>query len=246
MISAVVPSRQTPLPLQNAIEQVARFQSRVDAAVAARQEVEQTPTNVVKEAASVWKAGQRPRNAPGAPLDQEDQARLAEMRARDKDVRDQKAAQARAAAPYAGAANFEYETGPDGRQYAVSGEVKIDVSATVGDASETARKMEQILSATLAADELSVEDRRVLAEARKQRLEAQTDIIAANAEQRAGAAEEEARAEARREAREASRDDGAASKRLADAAREVAEQKYAETQNLEKQQVVVSQIDIAA
>lgn len=246
MFSAVVPTRHTPLPLHGAIEQVARLQANLDAENFARRKVEEPPPKRVTEPQAAERSNQRSRNAPGAPLDAEAQARLAEMRARDQKVRDQEAAQARAAAPYAGATRYEFETGPDGRRYAVSGETKLDVSAPRGDAEDIARKMEQLQAAALAADDLSVEDRRVLAEARKQRLEAQTDIITGNAERRAEAVADDENADAKKEVRDEAKDYGEAAKQRADAVRERAEQGYAETQNLARQQVFVNQIDIAA
>ena len=57
----------------------------------------------------------------------------------------------RAAGPYAtGGASFTYVTGPDGKQYAVGGEVKIDISPEAGPEA-TLRKAEAIQAA--AADE---------------------------------------------------------------------------------------------
>ena len=58
-------------------------------------------------------------------LSEEERRILNELRARDAEVR----AHLAAAGPYAnGAPTFEFQTGPDGRQYAVGGEVSIDAS----------------------------------------------------------------------------------------------------------------------
>ena len=108
------------------------------------------------------------------------------------------------------------------------------------------RKMEQLIAAALIADELSLEDRQVAVEARKQRLEAQTEIITENADARRSAATEDAtediqadrRDDARRSTQDAARE----------FAREMAEKGYAETQNLQRRELatVGLQIDIAA
>ena len=56
-----------------------------------------------------------------------------------------------AAGPYAnGAPTFEFQTGPDGRQYAVGGEVSIDTSPVPGDPEATVRKAQTVKRAALA------------------------------------------------------------------------------------------------
>ncbi len=64
-----------------------------------------------------------------------------------------------------GATNFKYEVGPDGKRYAVAGEVKIDLSYDLDDPKETIRKMQQVRRAALAPSDPSPQDRAVAAKA---------------------------------------------------------------------------------
>jgi hypothetical protein len=65
----------------------------------------------------------------------EDERRiLNQLKVRDPEVRVHEAVHLAAAGPHAnGAPTFEFETGPDGRQYATGGEVSIDSSPVPGD-----------------------------------------------------------------------------------------------------------------
>jgi hypothetical protein len=66
-------------------------------------------------------------------LSDEERQLLKELRARDAAVRVHEQAHLAAAGPYAnGGPTFELQTGPDGRQYAVGGEVSIDSSPVPG------------------------------------------------------------------------------------------------------------------
>ena len=66
------------------------------------------------------------------------------MKVRDAEFRAHEAAHLTAAVPHAnGAPIFEFETGPDGRQYATRGEVSIDSSPDPGDPEATVRKAQE-------------------------------------------------------------------------------------------------------
>ncbi|MGQ9819713.1 MAG: putative metalloprotease CJM1_0395 family protein [Candidatus Kapaibacteriales bacterium] len=64
-----------------------------------------------------------------------------------------------------GGANFTYEVGPDGKAYAVAGEVKIDMSADPDDPEKTIQKMQQVRRAALAPADPSPQDRSVAQQA---------------------------------------------------------------------------------
>ena len=66
---------------------------------------------------------------------------------------------------YAGAVQYDYDRGPDGRLYAVGGEVGIDTAPIPGDPQATIEKMEQVRRAALAPAEPSGQDRSVAAQA---------------------------------------------------------------------------------
>ena len=82
---------------------------------------------------------------------------------RDRDVRAHEQAHAAVGGAFTGAPSYETTRGPDGRQYAVSGEVSIDVSAISGNPEATLRKAEIIRRAALAPAEPSQQDRAVAA-----------------------------------------------------------------------------------
>ncbi|HTU59109.1 MAG TPA: putative metalloprotease CJM1_0395 family protein, partial [Polyangiales bacterium] len=84
---------------------------------------------------------------------------------RDAEVRAHEQAHAAAGGAFAGAASYGYQRGPDGRSYAVSGEVPIDVSTIAGDPAATIQKMQQVKRAALAPRDPSNADRAIAATA---------------------------------------------------------------------------------
>ncbi|NPA15025.1 MAG: protein-glutamate O-methyltransferase [Deferribacteres bacterium] len=97
---------------------------------------------------------------------------IQELKSVDQKVRQHEMAHKVAGGQYAGAVHFEYIKGPDGKLYAVAGEVDIDVS-DAPTPEETIRKMEQVKRAALAPLNPSSQDKKVaaIAEAKKQRAE---------------------------------------------------------------------------
>jgi hypothetical protein len=110
--------------------------------------------------------------------EQAEQQRIAELKARDQEVKVHEQAHAAIGGQYAGAPSYEYETGPDGQQYAVGGEVRIDVSEIPNDPRATIQKMQQVKAAALAPAEPSNADRAVAAQASRTLMEAQADLAA--------------------------------------------------------------------
>lgn len=99
-------------------------------------------------------------------LTAEDQARVAQLKARDTEVRAHEQAHLATAGQYAkGGASYSYETGPDGQRYAVGGEVSIDASPIKGDPDATISKAQQIRAAALAPASPSGQDYKVAAAA---------------------------------------------------------------------------------
>lgn len=112
---------------------------------------------------------------------QAEQQQINELKQRDTEVRAHEQAHAAVGGQYAGAPQYEYERGPDGRQYAVEGEVSIDVSEE-STPEETVRKAQQVKAAALAPAEPSAQDLRVANEASQIALEARAEIARENAE----------------------------------------------------------------
>lgn len=120
----------------------------------------------------------------GDELTKEERAAVEKLKARDHEVRAHEQAHARVGGQYAGQPTYEYQTGPDGRQYAVGGQVSIDVSPVSGDPEATIEKMRIVKAAALAPAEPSSQDRRVAAIADQQRLEAQAELLKLRSEER--------------------------------------------------------------
>jgi hypothetical protein len=118
-------------------------------------------------------------------LDEEEQAQVAELRQRDQEVRRHEAAHAAAGGQYAGAPTFSYTKGPDGKQYAVGGEVSIDLSPG-STPEETIRKADQVRAAALAPADPSGQDRAVAAAATQMKLQAQAEAAKLRQEEQQG------------------------------------------------------------
>jgi len=111
------------------------------------------------------------------------EAELKQVRAlklRDREVRAHEQAHIGAAGGVAkGAASFNYQRGPDGRLYAIGGEVQIDTSTVAGDPKATAEKARRIQRAALAPAMPSSQDRAIAAQAATMQAKAQAEILAA-------------------------------------------------------------------
>ena len=109
-------------------------------------------------------------------LSSEEQARVTELVQRDAEVRAHEQAHKSAAGGHSGAISLSYETGPDGKRYAVAGEVPVDISPVKGDPSATIQKMQTIQRAALAPADPSSADRRVASRARQYANQARMDL----------------------------------------------------------------------
>lgn len=108
-------------------------------------------------------------------LTDEERAQVRNLEQRDHSVRSHEHAHKGAGGAHAGGISYSYETGPDGRRYAVGGEVPIDVAPVEGDPAATIRKMQQIRRAALAPADPSAADRAVAAKAQQTAQEAQAE-----------------------------------------------------------------------
>ena len=75
-----------------------------------------------------------------AQQEQQDAEQIKELKARDTEVRIHEQAHASVGGQYAGSPSYEYQRGPDGTNYAVGGEVQIDVAVIEGDPKATIEK----------------------------------------------------------------------------------------------------------
>ncbi len=117
---------------------------------------------------------------------------VAQLKARDREVRAHEQAHLSAAGGYAtGGPQFETTTGPDGRQYAVGGEVGIDTSPVKGDPEATIRKAQIVRSAAMAPANPSSQDMSVASKASKMEVDARADLRRKEQAEREEAAEAE-------------------------------------------------------
>lgn len=104
-------------------------------------------------------------NANGEELSDSEKTYVSKLEQADRNVRAHEAAHIAAGGSLVrGGANFEYETGPDGKMYAVAGEVSID-SGEGSTPEETISKMQQVKAAAMAPGDPSPQDYRVAASA---------------------------------------------------------------------------------
>lgn len=130
-------------------------------------------------------AGKGSTSQSGQRLDEAQLKELRELKARDREVRAHEQAHQAVGGQYAGSVSFTFQRGPDGNQYAVGGEVSIDLSPVQGDPQATIEKMRTVRAAAMAPAEPSSQDRAVAAQAMQLMLQAQMEM---SAEQKADGA----------------------------------------------------------
>jgi hypothetical protein len=112
----------------------------------------------------------------GAPLSESQRSTIEKMARRDREVRQHEQAHLATAGGLAtSGASYSMETGPDGKQYAMGGEVKIDVSPG-STPEETLSKARIIQAAALAPADPSGADRSIAAAAAAMAQSAQAEI----------------------------------------------------------------------
>lgn len=109
-------------------------------------------------------------------LSDEETKKINELAARDREVRAHEQAHAAVGGVHAGAPTYTFETGPNGKKYAVGGEVSISTSPVAGDAEATIRKADQVKRAALAPAQPSAQDRAVAAQATQMKIDAQIEL----------------------------------------------------------------------
>ncbi len=121
-------------------------------------------------------AGNQSPNNQTEELSYNDQAVLTKLQARDTEVRAHERAHLAAAGQYArGGASFTYQRGPDGRLYAVGGEVSIDIGRE-NTPEATIAKMQTVKRAALAPASPSAADRQIAAQATAELSRAQQEL----------------------------------------------------------------------
>jgi hypothetical protein len=119
-------------------------------------------------------------------LSNDDQQAVSALRQRDREVRSHEQTHRSVGGQYAGSIHLDFQVGPDGERYAVSGSTPIDVAPVQGDPGATLRKMEIVRRAATAPASPSGADHRVAAQASQHAQRARAELAA----ERYGAARE--------------------------------------------------------
>jgi len=120
-------------------------------------------------------------------LSEQELRQIEALSARDREVRAHERAHQSVGGQYTGAVSYGYQTGANGKRYAISGEVPIDVSPVQGNPQATIEKMRVVKSAALAPADPSAQDKVVAATASRLLLEAQAALAAERQESSAPA-----------------------------------------------------------
>lgn len=113
----------------------------------------------------------------GRALSERERAEVKELRVKDREVRAHEQAHVAAAGNLAkGGIKYDYETGPDGKRYAVGGEVQLDTSPVPDDPEATIAKAERIKRAATAPVDPSAQDRAAAAEADRMAADARQEL----------------------------------------------------------------------
>jgi hypothetical protein len=129
-----------------------------------------------------------PQSTDGDPLTEGEQKQVAELKKRDREVRQHEQAHQAVGGQYASAPSYDYQQGPDGKRYVVGGEVQIDASPVPGDPAATIEKMRVVKAAALAPAEPSAQDRKVAAAADATAQQARAEQAAQDRDAREAAA----------------------------------------------------------
>jgi len=106
-----------------------------------------------------------------------EQQTIKELQLRDREVRSHELAHATAGGPYTGSPSYSFEVGPDGKKYAVEGEVSVDLEPIDGNPRATIAKMQKVYNAALAPANPSIQDMRIANAAAQQIARAQSQLL---------------------------------------------------------------------
>lgn len=171
-------------PLYSQATQAIVIPQSVAGAVAANQK---DATNSVTTNKPTAEAQNKPDSIPPyqqkagvAPNDPEVLQVIAQLKARDQEVRTHEQAHVAAGGQYVTSGpSYSYQTGPDGTRYAIGGSVGIDVSPIANDPQATINKARQVMQAAMAPAEPSSQDYAVAQSAQNMMLQAQQELAKA-------------------------------------------------------------------
>jgi hypothetical protein len=112
-------------------------------------------------------------------LTPQEEAVVQQLKARDAEVRRHEQSHLMAGRPHAhGPAHYTYQLGPDGKRYAIGGDVRIDLRPVPGNPKATLQKAQIIRRSALAPEEPSAQDRRIAQQADRMIAQARQELRA--------------------------------------------------------------------
>ena len=117
------------------------------------------------------------KNVAGKELTLEQQEELLQLQMRDQEVRVHEQQHASVGGQHTGSPQYEFKTGPDGKQYVVEGSVPVDLSPIAGDPAATIDKMRQVKAAALAPAQPSSADKNAAAAAESRIAQATAELM---------------------------------------------------------------------
>lgn len=139
-----------------------------------KERAERQKTQKVKELEEK-KAKEAAKNSDPSKLSDDEKRVVKELAARDSEVKAHEAAHQAASGGMAGAASYTYEQGPDGKMYAVGGEVPISMQAGATP-QETIANARKVAAAAMAPGDPSSQDYSVASSARVMEMKAQQQL----------------------------------------------------------------------
>lgn len=171
--TTLAPLQQPAITNKNTL-QPDRGSANVRGRVSEREQAESSDlsTSELSESELESDSGEDSAEFNGVQFTEQELATLRKLKARDLEVRTHEQAHQAVGGRYASAPTYEYERGPDGTNYAVSGEVGIQLPNQSASAQEVIRQADQVIRAALAPAEPSAQDRQVAAQATQAKVEA--------------------------------------------------------------------------
>lgn len=118
-------------------------------------------------------------------LSKDEERLVKDLQARDMEVRAHESAHMAAGGGMTGAASYSYQQGPDGKMYAIGGQVSVTFRAG-STPEETLRNASQVIAAAMASSNPSPQDSAVASSARIIQMKAQQKLLRDNQEEMLG------------------------------------------------------------
>ena len=150
-----------------------------------KEKVQKSPEQEKKEELKELESKQSIKSGAAKELSEGEKQLLKELSARDGEVKAHEAAHQAAGGGMTGAASYTYQQGPDGKMYAIGGEVSISMKSG-STPEETIANARQIASAAMAAGDPSPQDFAVASSARVMEIKAQQQLAKEQREETSG------------------------------------------------------------